>query len=251
MHKILFVFLMLLTSLWSSDEPIECQQNQQQELLSRYAGQYILKDFWDDLGKKRDWSAAKTKEVDRIAITIDKNGIVGVGENWHEGQHFECAFVKYNQIWLYDYSDNSYALLKIKNNQLWISNLSNEPEVLFKNIPLMGPLIRIGSSDTEESSIYFQKIFQHKCFKDEIGQKWCFGDNQITINQKKFKMYFRLETVEPPSYGTVLSLNEFSDNYWVFIPYKKGWKVFKDTYMYNVNHKEINPLTDKPWHILQ
>lgn len=251
MLKFVSLLFILFISLWSSDEPIECQQNQQPELLSRYAGQYILKDFWDNLGKKRDWSAAKTKENDRISISIDKNGIVGVGENWHEGQHYECAFVKNNQIWLYDYSNNSYALLKIKNKQVWISNLSYEPEISFKNISLMGPLIPIGSFDTDESSIYFLKIFQNKCFKDEIGQKWCFGDNHITINQKKFKIFFRLETVEPPSYGTVLSLNEFSEDYWVFVPYKKGWKVFQDTSIFNDNHKVINPLIDKPWHILK
>ena len=54
-----------------------------------------------------------------------------------------------------------------------------------------------------------------------------------------------------PNYGTALSLEEFSDNFWIFVPNKNGWKVFQDTWASDENRKNINPLKDKPWHILK
>ena len=141
MQKILFFLFIVFTSLCSSDEPIECQQNQQQELLSRYAGQYILKDFWDDLGKKRDWSAAKTKENDRISVYIGKHGAVGIGENWHEGQSYYCAFLKNNQLLLYG-GHYGYVKFMIKDKLLWISDISHDQEEILKSDhPMRGPLV--------------------------------------------------------------------------------------------------------------
>jgi len=60
-----------------------------------------------------------------------------------------------------------------------------------------------------------------------------------------------LDTVEIPLYGSAVSLEDNMSMLWMFVPYEKGYKVFQDTAITDENHKKINPLTDKPWHILK
>lgn len=234
MYKIFFLFVMF-TSLWSSDKPIECQQ---QNILAKYTGYYTNTALWNNLPKLRQWPLARgqwhgdiasfniTKESEHNEIKdadIYESGEIFAYDNWHEGSiQSVCSAILKNKLWIFN-----------KNNHKW-----------------EGPFIRVGKA-LDENTIYFNRLFQNKCYKDELNQKWCFRNSEIQIDNKKFKVELMLDTVESPLYGNALRLEEDRSRLWMFVPYKNGWKVFQDTFITDENHKVINPLTDKPWHILK
>lgn len=220
MYKIFFLFVMF-TSLWSLDEPIECQQ---QNVLAKYTGHYTDKDLWKNIPKERNWAVTNEQVKNNfISVDINKDGEVTAYTNWHEGAlQPTCSSIIKNKLWV-------------------INEYTNKWE---------GPFIRAGKA-YDENSIYFNRLFQNKCYKDELNQKWCFGNSKINIDNKKIKVILMLDTVESPLYGNALRLEEDRSRLWMFVPYKNGWKVFQDTFITDENHKVINPLTDKPWHILK
>ena len=158
-----------------------------------------------------------------ISIDINEQRGVTAYINWHEGaMQPVCSSIIKNKFWV-------------------INEYTNKEE---------GPFIRVGKA-FDESAIYFKRLFQNKCYKDELNQKWCFKNSEIKINNKKFKVELMLDTVEIPLYGSAVSLEDNMSMLWMFVPYEKGYKVFQDTAITDENHKKINPLTDKPWHILK
>jgi hypothetical protein len=221
MYKIFFVFLLLLAPLWSSDELIECQQ---QNVLAKYTGHYSNTKLWNDIPKERNWASINKQDNNEI-ISLDIDERVGINAytNWHDGTiHPTCSSVVKNKLWV-------------------INEYTNKWE---------GPFLRVGKA-FDENAIYFKRLFQNKCYKDELNQKWCFKNSEIKINNKKFKVELMLDIVEIPLYGSAVSLEDNMSKLWMFVPYEKGYKVFQDTAITDENHKEVNPLTDKPWHILK
>jgi hypothetical protein len=221
MQKILFVFLLLLTALWSSDEPIECQQ---QNVLVKYTGHYTDKDLWNNIPKVRNWASTHGQPHNGISrVEIDEHGVVTAATGWHEGTiQPTCSAIIKNKLWI-------------------INEFTNRWE---------GPFIRVGKA-FEENTIYFNRLFQNKCYKDELNQKWCFRNSEINIDNKKIKVELMLDTFETPLYGTALKLEENTSRLWMIVPYKNGWKIFLDTWASDENYKVINPLKDNPWHILK
>lgn len=216
MQKILFVFLMLLTYLWSSVKSIECQQ---QNILANDTGHYTNKVLWNNIPKKRNWVLTNGESNNEIiSIDINEQGEVTAYTNWQPA----CSSIIKNKLWV-------------------INEYTNKWE---------GPFMRAGKA-FDENTIYFKRLFQNKCYKDELNQKWCFGNGEIQIDKKKIKVELMLDTVESPLYGNALRLEEDRSRLWMFVPYKNGWKVFQDTFVTDENFKDSNPLTDKPWHILK
>ncbi len=83
MQKILLVVLMLFTSLLSSDEPIECQQ---QNVLAKYTGHYSNTKLWNDIPKERNWALTNEQlNTEIISIDINEQGGITAYTNWHEG----------------------------------------------------------------------------------------------------------------------------------------------------------------------
>lgn len=220
MYKIFFLFVMF-TSLWSSDKPIECQQ---QNGLAKYSGHYTDEDLWNNIPKKRHWALTRGQPHNGISrVEVDEHGVVIACTGWHEGSiQPTCSAIIKNKLWI-------------------INEFTNRWE---------GPFIRVGKA-FEENTIYFNRLFQNKCYKDELNQKWCFINSEINIDNKKIKVELMLDTDESPLYGNALRLEEDRSMLWMFVPYKNGWKVFQDTWLTDENYKAINPLKDKPWHILK
>ena len=221
MQKLVSLLFILFISLWSSDEPIKCQQ---QNILAKYAGHYTDKDLWNNIPKERNWAVTNGQANNEfISVDINKDGEVTAYTNWHEGAiQPACSSIIKNKLWV-------------------INEYTNKWE---------GPFLRVGKA-FDENTIYFNRLFQNKCYNDESNKQWCFGNSEIKMNNKKIKVVLMLDIVESPLYGNALRLEEDRSRLWMFVPYKKGYKVFKDTFITDENHKEINPLTDKPWHILQ
>jgi len=200
---------------------------------SPYEGHYVTKEYWTKLEQTKSHPLSGGS----LSIDIGKDGYVNVGLHYHEGGSYFCSFVKDNSLWSCA-SDHECISFKIDNNQQLISSHHDRP------------LIRVGKAG--DYTVYFEKIFQHKCYTSDVGEKWCFGKEEITIDQKTRKAYLMLDLMERPEYGNTLTFdNEYGDEFFVFVPYKNGWKIFQDTWLSIENHVEVNPLTDKPWRILQ
>jgi len=229
---------------------IQCNQ---QKLLSRYNGTYVKKDFWIKLEKTKNYALSLKKESDLLIIDINEYGL-GISFNYHEGQGYECTFEKDNVLWAC--VDNWCKKLQIDHQkQLFMSfgsyDLKDFASLSTQEIPMDGPFIRIGKSG--DNSAYFEKIFQHKCYTSDIGEKWCFGKDEITIGSKAHKVDLLLDiVVATPRYGNTLIFDDqSSDNLFVFVPYKNGWKIFQDTWFDRENYVDVNPLIDKPWRVLR
>lgn len=228
---------------------IQCNQ---EKLLSRYEGHYVEKDFWIKLEKTKNYALSANKESYLLAVDIDKHGFVSVGYNWHEGQAYECSFERGDVLW--SCSDTWCSKLQIdRQRQLFISESTythKDIVSLPEKLPMSGPLIRVGKSN--DYSIYFEKIFQHKCYISDVGEKWCFGKKEITIDSKVHQVYLELDIVLMPHYGNIVAFDDkSSDNLFVFVPYENGWKIFQDSWIDRENYIPVNPLTDKPWRILR
>jgi hypothetical protein len=227
---------------------IQCNQ---QKLLSRYEGHYVKKDYWIGLEKTKNHALSSNQESNLMTVNIDKDGFVGLGYSYHEGQNFECTFEKDNVLW--SCVDNWCEKLQIDHQkQLFISESTYELKELAslpKVIPMVGPLIRVGKF--RDYTVYFEKIFQHKCYISDVGEKWCFGKDEISIDEKIRKAYLKLDMSEIPEYGNTLTFDyDYNEDMFVFVPYENGWKIFQDTWLTIENHIPVNPLTDKPWRIL-
>lgn len=195
---------------------------------SPYEGHYVTKEYWTKLEQTKSHPLAKGV----LTVNISKDGYVRVGQNYHEGQAYVCSFIKDN---LLRACASDHECINV--NEL-ISNYHNEP------------LIRVGKAG--DYTVYFEKIFQHKCYTSDVGEKWCFGKEEVTIDQNTRKAYLWLDLIEIPEYGNTLTFdNAYGGDFFVFVPYKNGWKIFQDTWLSIENHVEVNPLTDKPWRILQ
>lgn len=228
---------------------IQCNQ---QRLLSGYEGHYVKKDYWIRLEKTKNYALSANQENNLRTVNIGKDGFVSVGYNYHEGQNFECTFEKENVLWLCNDSWCSKFQIDYEKH-LFISDFTYELKELAslpKEIPMVGPFIQVGNSG--DYSVYFETIFQHKCYNSDIGEKWCFGKDEVIIDNKVHKVYLELDIVFTPRYGNALSFdNQLSSDLFVFVPYNNGWKIFQDSWIDSENHVEVNPLTDKPWRILQ
>ncbi|WP_060826258.1 hypothetical protein [Sulfurospirillum cavolei] len=229
---------------------IQCNQ---QTLLSPYEGHYVEKDFWIKLEKTKNYALSANKESDLLIVNIGKDGLISVSENYHEGQNYDCSFEQKSVLWSCEYTYKCIKLQVDSQKQLFISEFMYEPKKIASlpnEIPMVGSLIRVGTSYDE--SVYFEKIFQHKCYTSEVGEKWCFGKDEISIDNKVHKVYLELDIIFTPKYGNALAFDDqLSGDLFVFVPYKNGWKIFQDSWIDSENHVEVNPLTDKPWRILQ
>ncbi|DAB38523.1 MAG: hypothetical protein A2552_08870 [Sulfuricurvum sp. RIFOXYD2_FULL_44_160] len=220
MNKI-FLLILCLVPLWSLDLNTTCEQ---QNILAKYAGHYADQVLWHNIPIQRKWSSTQEQSYNGISrVNIDKHGVVTAATGWHEGSiQPKCSSIIKNKLWI-------------------INEFTNHWE---------GPFIRV-SKDFDENTIYFNRLFQNKCYKDELNQKWCFRNGEIQIDKKKIKVELMLDTDESPLYGNALRLEEDRSRLWMFVPHKNGWKIFQDTFVTDEKFKEIDPLTDKPWHFLK
>jgi hypothetical protein len=221
MQKLFSLLFILFTSAWCSDVPTECMQ---QNVLAKYTGHYTNPELWDNIPKQRNWVlTSNPSKKGIISANINECGEVGAYDNWHEGGMApKCSSIIKNNLWIFN-----------EHTHKW-----------------NGPLMHVGKA-SDEGRIYFNRLFQNRCYKDELNQQWCFGNGEIKIDNKKFKASLKTDTVELPSYGSAIEIENGNSIFWMFVPYNEGWKVFQDTWASDENRKEVNPLTDKPWHILR
>lgn len=186
------------------------------------SGHYAKKSLWENLPNEKVWSKANQKFNDWFsAIDIDTKGEVFGNFGWHEG---------------------GTACVSLKGDELWAIDESSQPK------KWVGPFERIGLAFSGDTS-YFNRIFGTECYKSEIGENWCFGDGQIIIDSRKYKAAMQLDMSEMPEYGTPVTIDG-RNGFWVFVPEKNGWNVFRDNFVTEDGHKEINPTITKPWHQL-
>ncbi len=220
-----------------------------------YEGHYVTKSYWAKLEKIKIGPLpleSDPTEGEVLTVNIGRDGFIGVGQNYHEGQGYVCSFAQDNLLWA---CESNYGCIQLRfdsQRQLFISEERYNPKdiaSLPKEIPMSKPLIRVGNAG--DYTVYFEKIFPNKCYTSDVGEKWCFGKEEITIDNKVHKVYLDLSGFLMPLYGESLTFDDqYSENLFVFVPYKNGWKIFQDTAMDSENHIEVNPLTDTPWRIL-
>jgi hypothetical protein len=186
--------------------------------LKQFSGNWALKSIWEQLRYNKNWSAIKKDYVD--AIQIDKNGNDTTIFGWHEG-YSGCIIKHKKELWVID-------------------DLPKRP---------IGPFVFIGKGQQIEN-YYFQRIFGDKCLISGKKEQWCFNEDHIVIDGKWHHVKILLDRSELPNYGTPLILDDNMDSVFIFVPYKSGWKIFKDTWASKQNYVSIDENTAEPWNIL-
>jgi len=209
----IIVFISINTSFAGASS--NCTPSQQ---LKKHAGHYAFKPFWDKLPNSKIWSASGMHSIS--AIEIDASGNASGIFAWHERGEM-CVQLRGTELWANEVLDTG------------------------KQPKWVGPYIRIGAASKNES-MYFTRIFGEACFKSDNNETWCFGAGSIKVGSKKYAAELIADTSEMPTYGTPVEIKG-EKAYWVFVPWKGGWKVFKDI---GDLSKPINPQKAKPWRIL-
>jgi len=213
------VVLSLLPAL-SAAAPTECKNLGR---IGHYAGHYARKEIWDLLPKLRHWWKANRIDGSISAVDIARDGETTASFNWHEGGSV-CVRFHGKELW----AKNAYT-----SSTKW-----------------EGPFIRIASDDAAKiDNAYFARLFGKKCYASNVGENWCFGDGSIGIDGRMYRAKLEFDTTELPSYGSVISADGEKD-FWVFVPQRNGWKVFRDTLVTDGEREEIDPNKSLPWRAL-
>jgi hypothetical protein len=223
---ILLVFFLLASESWAKNS--ECATKAE---LSLHSGHYAKKSILEGMEKEKIWFKVNQKFSNGYitAVNIEKNGDYVAIADWHEGSPNTC--------------------LRFRGEELYATDSTSAP------LKWQGPFIRVG--DTHVETIYFNKMFNNQCFISKAGERWCFNNSEIVINNKAYKAFLELDMSELPIYGTIVSIydNPFKNttsgnDVLVFVPFKGGWKIYKDTCVTDDEYKEVNPNKDPAWQIL-
>lgn len=225
--SLFFIFFILASVSWAKTP--ECATKAE---LSLHSGHYAKKSILEGMEKEKIWFKVNQKFSNGYitAVNIEKNGDNVAIADWHEGSPNTC--------------------LRFRGEELYATDSTSAP------LKWEGPFIRVGDTSHVET-VYFNKMFNNQCYMSKTGERWCFNNGQILINDKAYKAFFQLDMSELPSYGTIVSIygNPFKstisgNDILVFVPFKGGWKIYKDTYVTDDEYKEINPKKDPAWQIL-
>lgn len=191
--------------------------------LTNHAGHYARKSLWDNLPEIKVWAEANQRFNDWIsAVDITPVGKVLGNYGWHEGGTPCVAF---------------------RGKELWAKDTGPTPS------EWQGPFILVGAPLSGEVA-YFNRLFGNKCYAGNNGENWCFGPGSIRVDTRQYKARLTLDTSEMPTYGSPVAI-EGEKGFWVFVPDQNGWKVFRDTFVTEAGHKEIDPKKSQPWRILK
>lgn len=194
--------------------------------LKKISGSYVAKQLWDELVLKKNWSEVTSKNSPMNGyptLWIDKTGEPTLS-SWHEAASNACLNASGDKLWAYSKDDPKRQRLQY---------------------------IRIGDiGETVLSDALLGRIFGKQCFQDAKGARWCFDRGTLAIGERKYVAQLVMDGSEMPGYGTPLSVGGQKD-FWIFVPYATGYKVFRDVLASDPKRKPINPNVDIPWQILQ
>ncbi len=205
----------------------KCLHSTDREELKKYAGGYVKAEIIADIKENMDFLSAiyKNEYIDSIGIT-DKGDVL-YGDNYHEA-------------WPWDVNGENFkeciSLVDTETIILHFTEISSgkEKEVTQKYV-------------RADSDNFFFNILFHGCFKDSKNDKWCFKDGKILVNKKEYKAAIKSDGIEIASKGNILDI-EGEDWYWVFIPIKDGWNVYKTGLA--TNKEDLHMRLNEPWKIL-
>lgn len=208
------------------------------EALSAYSQVFVDKVDWELLPQTRTWSAL-AKERSRVkkergakdgsirAFYFSKNSDHVSGSlGWHEYLPV-CVEQRGGEFWARIHAPAQERLPEVKGD--W-----------------EGPFIAVTGA-TDPGTAYFNRIFGQVCHESEERQSWCFTDGALQIDNKRYRAELMLDTVEMPNYGSPVELEGQEKGFLVFVPFGDGWNVYKDDWVTNDGHVEIDPRRDPPW----
>lgn len=190
-------------------------------VLKKHTGHYAEKTFWNMLPKVKIWAETGISSISAVDILDTGESIASY--SWHEGG--DCC-------------------VQLRGNEVWVKNPNDDK----KNSQWVGPFIRVSSTGYKETP-YFDRIFGNHCFKSNKNEQWCFGPGSIKVGTKRYKANIVTDTSEMPTYGTPVRI-EGENNFWIFVPWGEGWKVFKDTFL-TVEDRAVDPNKSTPWRKLK
>lgn len=199
--------------------------------LKKFNGHYIKPEIWNRFSIERNWNLIWSSiNTEFAAFGIRDGEPYAITKMFHEGIG---------------------ACFKIKENQFWFrSSLNSLDEGKW-----MGPFLRVGAAD-DEGRIYFDQIFQKKCFtSDPDKERWCFDSGAININGKIHKASLMFDPFFSPRadhIGSEVRVDDEMENfYWIFLPDGDGWKVFREELRDDVDHDtKLEPSALKVWRSL-
>jgi len=191
--------------------------------LAKHAGHYARKSLWENLPRVKVWSEANRQFNDWIsAVDINTDGEAFGNYGWHEGGTPCVAF---------------------RGKELWAKDAGLSPSAW------EGPFMRVGLPFSGEAA-YFNRLFGDRCYASNKAEDWCFGPGSIKVGTKSYRTQLTLDTSEMPVYGSPVSIEE-EKGFWVFVPDGDGWKVFRDTFVTEEGHREIDTNRSLPWRSLK
>ncbi|TDK66404.1 hypothetical protein [Sapientia aquatica] len=194
--------------------------------LTKFNGLWIHQSFEKSLDDTRSWYDALNKvDSNYASIKIDESGL-HFNLNWHEGDipNDKCVRMSDDGLWVME---------KWK-PEIWI-----------------GPFHKVGSSKTDESKYYLNRLFSG-CFISDKNDRWCFSDSGITINEKKFPTKLQMDITEGPLYGTALFVEGRKLPFLVLVPKANNvLAIFEDDWASSEDRKPVDVNHDKPWQILR
>lgn len=192
--------------------------------LRAYYGNWAKKSIWDELNTNKNWGRIQRSGELIDAVMVTRQGDNHVSLAWHEGAE-GCIQQRAGQLWARLNGPDGYTPTSWE-----------------------GPFTFIGT-DTDVAVAYFRKIFDHHCYRSDNGDKWCFDDGFVNINNQRSKATLLLDGSEVPEYGTPLAI-EGMEGLYLFVPSGQGWKVFKDTWASDENRVPVEPNGSAPWRTL-
>lgn len=206
-----------------SDSSLECLSSNQ---IMSASGKYVKKETWEKVLTVKDWTSLNSSFTEDLIPSVDltSEGEAKGSLRWHEG---------------------SPVCVQLRNGELWAKLITDSPN---SHARWEGPYTYLLKGLDFERA-YFDRIFQKECYTSEIGELWCFGPQSIQVGNKKFSAVLNLDPSEMPAYGTPVSV-QGEKGFWIFLPFENGWKVFKDSFVTEKDHVDIDPRTSAPWHTL-
>jgi len=199
-------------------DPILAQDSQYKAM------RYVPKKILDELSKTRLWPDARYKGGGVSEMDMNQKKEIFTIYGYHEEEGFGCIKLTAEGL-----------MVKAKTMEEWV-----------------GPFVELGSFSDSSENIYFKKIFGlNACYIDQDHQHWVFeSEKKLVINGKLYRIQLMLDTMESPTYGTVLRIND-GEVLWVFKPQgQHGWAVYRDTWLTS-DRPDPDSEHLPPWRVLQ
>lgn len=188
--------------------------------LSAFGTRFARKDVWDKLPETKTLGET-FGDYALQAVEVTEFGVMG-SLGWHEGPDV-CVQRRDGDLWA---------------QQLGVGDAKWE-----------GPFIAIDAKGGFERA-YFNRVFGRACYNTASDEQWCFGDGTIQMGQRVLQAKMVLELSEMPSYGIPVRVEGEPAGFWMFVPVQGGWHVFKDEFVTQEGHVDIDPAHFPPWRVL-